>query len=89
MNRTADDTLVNNVITVLDTVLVLEDAVGNVDRNTALVGNLPGFDSHSVVALMLELEDEFGITFEDDEVSAELFETVGTLADFVAEKIAD
>ena len=39
-------------------------------------------------ALVAALEDRFDITIDDDEFGAELFETVGTLADFVDAKLA-
>ncbi len=89
MQSSADTKIVETVVTVLARILVLDNHQSSVGRSTELIGSLPGFDSHSVVAVMLELEEEFGIEFEDDEVSAELFASVGTLADFVASKIAD
>ncbi len=52
-----------------------------------LLGSLPEFDSMAVVGVLTMIEEEFGITIEDDEVSAEIFETVGTLADFVTAKV--
>lgn len=87
MNAPADNDLVDAVIAVLSRIFALDRERSRIDRSTELIGSLPGFDSHSVVALMLELEDEFDMTFEDDEVSADLFTSVGTLADFVAEKL--
>ena len=35
---------------------------------------------------MTMIEEEFGISVADDEISGETFETVGSLADFVAQK---
>jgi acyl carrier protein len=51
-----------------------------------LLGALPEFDSMAVVTVLTMIEDEFGITIHDDEVSAEAFETVATLAAFVTRK---
>ncbi len=79
--------MVDTVIEVLCRILLLDSDRSGINRSTELIGNLPGFDSHSVVALMLELEDEFGVQFEDDEVSAELFASVGSLTDFIAGKL--
>ena len=42
----------------------------------------------AVVTVLTMIEDEFGITVGDDEVSADVFETLGTLATFVDEKVA-
>jgi acyl carrier protein len=58
------------------------------DRNTALMGSLPEFNSLTVVGLIAGIEEQTGNTVNDDEISAEIFETVGTFADFVAIKMA-
>ena len=57
------------------------------DAGTALLGQLPEFDSMAVVAILTAIEDQFGITVGDDEVYAALFETVGSLVAFVNGKI--
>jgi acyl carrier protein len=41
-----------------------------------------------VVSVVASLENEFGIAVEDDELSAEVFATVGSLARFVSTKLA-
>lgn len=61
------------------------------DRLTAdspLLGGLPEFDSMAVVTVVTMIEDELGVTIEDDELSAEVFATVGSLAEFIAQKQA-
>ena len=55
-------------------------------EQSRLLGAIPEFDSMAVVTVLTMIEDEFGITVEDDEVSADVFETLGTLAAFVASK---
>ncbi len=57
--------------------------------DTALFGAIPELDSFGVVQLVAAIEDRFEITIEDDEFGPELFETVGSLSDFVDRKIAD
>jgi acyl carrier protein len=42
----------------------------------------------AVVSVITMIEDEFGIMIADDELSAELFATVGSLAEFVAQKLS-
>jgi acyl carrier protein len=62
------------------------------DRLTAdseLLGSLPEFDSMAVVSVVASLENEFGISVGDDELSAEVFATVGSLAQFVSGKLAE
>ena len=56
--------------------------------DTALFGALPELDSLGVLALVGALEDQFDITIEDDEFGAELFETVGSLTEFVEAKLS-
>jgi acyl carrier protein len=55
--------------------------------STRLFGSLPELDSMSIVTVVLALEERFGFTVEDDEIGADTFETVGTLAQFVDEKL--
>jgi acyl carrier protein len=50
-----------------------------------LIGNL--LDSMAVNNLMVALEENFGIAFEDVDLSAEAFETVASLAELVKRKI--
>ena len=57
------------------------------DRNTALMGSLPEFNSLTVVGLIADIEEQTGNAVDDDEISAEIFETVGTFADFIASKM--
>jgi acyl carrier protein len=54
--------------------------------DSRLLGAIPEFDSMAVVNVMVMIEDEFGITIGDDEVSADVFETLGSLCAFVEQK---
>jgi acyl carrier protein len=56
--------------------------------DTPLLGALPELDSMAVATVLTAIEERFGFTIEDDDVSAESFETFGALARFVAEKRA-
>jgi len=56
---------------------------------TPLLGNLPELDSMAVVTVITALEDHYGFFVEDDEISAETFTTLGTLTQFVSEKLAE
>lgn len=57
------------------------------NRDTLLLGAVPELDSMAVVTLITTMEDRFGISVEDDEISGETFASVGSLADFVANKM--
>ncbi len=54
-----------------------------------LFGAIPEFDSMAVVTVLTLVEEEFGIVIDDDEVSAKIFATVGSLSDFVSKKVSD
>ena len=55
-------------------------------RDSALFGDLPELDSMAVARVLTALEDRFGFHIDDDEVDGDLFETLGSLADFVTRK---
>lgn len=55
-------------------------------RDSALFGDLPELDSMAVARVLTALEDRFGFHIDDDEVDGDLFETLGSLADFVTQK---
>ena len=69
-------------------VLSLSGDQAEMDADTPLLGSLPELDSMAVVNVIGALEEQFGITVEDDEISARTFATLGSLANFVAEKTA-
>ena len=52
-----------------------------------LLGGIPEFDSMAVVSVLTKIEENYGIAIDDDEVSAEDFETIGSLLKFVQEKV--
>ena len=71
---------------------VIISSVGNeltvdmIDENFQLIGNI--LDSMAVTNLILALEEYFGFMFDDDDLSAEAFETVGSLAQLVERKLS-
>lgn len=68
-------------------VLQLGERTRHLERSTMLLGDIPEFDSMTVVSLITVLEERFGIVIDDDELDAEAFETVGSLCNFVERKI--
>lgn len=73
---------------VLIETLELNQTPADLTRDTALFGALPELDSFGVVQLVVALEERFDIVIDDDEFGADLFETVGSLTDFVDSKLA-
>jgi acyl carrier protein len=70
---------------VVDT-LGVEDRADAIDASTPLFGALPELDSMAVLELVLELEQRFSIEIEGEDVTADVFETLASLASFVHEK---
>ena len=60
----------------------------HITRDTALMGALPEFNSLSVVGLITDIENQLGCAVADDEISADIFETVGAFSDFITLKMA-
>ena len=76
------------VLRVLDEVLSLNGRSAAFTRNTPLLGAIPELDSMAVVTLITTLEEQFGLVVDDDDIDGSTFATVGSLADFVASKLA-
>ncbi|MEL7535603.1 MAG: phosphopantetheine-binding protein [Pseudomonadota bacterium] len=81
------DNVFASVCGILGDVLQLGDERTSFEPGTVLFGSIPEFDSMTVVTVLTMIEDEFDIVIHDDEVSADVFQTVGSLADFVAAKV--
>lgn len=79
---------IEDVKTILTEALHLGAAGATLTAQSPLLGALPELDSMGVVTVIAALEEQFGIVVDDDEISATTFETVGSLAVFVAEKVA-
>jgi acyl carrier protein len=77
----------NEVLAILDDVLSLKGRSHSFMRETALLGAIPELDSMAVVALITSMEEHFGFIIEDDEIDGTAFATVGTLSDFVQNKL--
>ncbi len=52
-----------------------------------LLGTIPEFDSMAVVNVITLVEEQFDIIIDDDEVSADVFESLGSLAEFIHTKV--
>jgi len=80
--------MVDDIREILRNTLQLGGRADQLKVDSPLLGAIPEFDSMAVVTVLTMVEEEFGIEIDDDEVSADIFETVGTLADFVSRKVA-
>jgi acyl carrier protein len=80
LNTTVNTQDVKDVL--VDT-LGLEHQADRIDATTPLLGSLPELDSMAVLELVLALEQRFGIAIEGEDVTADVFESLGSLTAFV------
>jgi acyl carrier protein len=75
----------HRVKVVLTREAMVERKPQDIDDKAKLIDEL-GLDSVQIVELIAGLEDEFGITVEDEELNLELFESVDSIAAFLRKK---
>jgi acyl carrier protein len=83
MERTA---LFGDVKETVVNTLGIGDRAATIDVSTPLLGAVPELDSMAVVEVVVALQERFAIEIDDAEITGEMFETFGTLTDFVASK---
>ena len=75
------------VLRVLDEVLSLDGRTASFTRDTPLLGAIPELDSMAVVSLITGLEEQLGLVVNDDDIDGSTFASVGSLCDFVSDKL--
>lgn len=75
------------VLQVLDEVLGLGGRGKDFTSETRLLGAVPELDSMAVVSLITALESGLGISVDDDDITGDVFATVGALVEFVAARL--
>lgn len=83
----ADPSVLDALRAILGQALSLGPRANQLTPASKLFGAIPELDSMAVMNVLTALEDRFGITVEDDDIDAQTFATVGSLADFVASKL--
>lgn len=84
-----DVLVIDDVKRLVGTTLQLGPRLNGMNAATPLLGAIPELDSMAVVSLITALEEQFGIAVDDDEIGADTFETLGSLAAFVERKLAE
>jgi acyl carrier protein len=79
----SDQAVLDQVTGVVVRTLGIQDRAATLDASTALFGSMPELDSLAVLELVTALESHFGLTIGDDDITGEVFETIGSLAQFV------
>lgn len=77
----------NQIKQLLIDTLSLDLSPAEMADDTLLLGDLPEFDSMAIVSIITEIEQVFGFVAEDDELSAEVFESVDSLVEFVNDRV--
>ncbi len=73
---------------ILADILGLGSKAGALQADTALLGSLPELDSMAVATILTAIEERFSILIDDDEISADIFETFGSLTHYIDCKLA-
>jgi len=79
--------VIDDVKQIIGSALQLGSRVEELDAAARLLGAIPELDSIAVVSVITALEEHFGIAVEDDDIDASTFETLGSLAAFVEQKL--
>ena len=67
--------------------LSLDIMPAEMDDDALLLGDIPEFDSIAIVSVITSLEGNYGFTAADDELTAEVFESIETMVDFVEQHL--
>ena len=78
----SSDTL-DSVKAVVVRTLEIPDRADALVAATPLFGSMPELDSLALLELAASLEEEFGFVMADEDFTEEVFETIGSLAEFV------
>lgn len=56
-------------------------------ESSRLFGAIPEFDSVAIISVVMAIEAEYRVKIPDRELSADVFETLGSLNQFIAKKV--
>ena len=79
---------IEQVKLILADVLALGQRTEALKPDTALLGNFPELDSMAVISVITAMEERFNIAFDDEEINADAFRTLGSLSMLVDRKRA-
>lgn len=83
----SSDPIFQQVVASISHSLQLGDRAQELSLDTQLLGHIPELDSMAVLTVITALEEYFAVTFDDDDISAETFETVGNLVELVRSRV--
>lgn len=88
MDATVEDGVLEGVRSILRDTLHLGGRAATLTRSSGLFGTIPEFDSMAVVEVIVAVEETFAVTLSNDDITVELFETVGNLVAFIENRLA-
>ena len=78
------------IIQILISDLEIDPAIlSTVDSNTPLLGRGIGLNSVETLTLVAGIEEAFDIHIDDEDLTGELFKSLGTLTEYVLQKITE
>ncbi|MFD4327826.1 acyl carrier protein [Nocardioides sp. NPDC058538] len=81
------EAILDRVAGAITEVIGPDHGAGTLTADTLLFGSLPELDSLALVELITVLEDRFGFEMDEDDINAEVFESVGSLAEYVRAQV--
>ena len=82
-NDVIESATLDSLVEVLNGVLGTDHSGGAFTAQTLLFGSLPELDSLALVELISAMEDRFAFEMDEDDITAEVFESVGSLSAYV------
>ena len=79
-------TMMVEVKSILKNALILGPEVDQLKMDSPLLGTIRELDSVGVMAVITALEEHYDIEVDDSEITGEIFQTLGSLVDFVEQK---
>ncbi|MDQ1352527.1 MAG: acyl carrier protein [Acidobacteriota bacterium] len=81
------DTIMNQLKEIIANKLDVNLKLDEIAENVSLYEDGLGLDSIAIVDLIVSIEKGFSISIQDEELNADLFKNLTTLADFIRDKI--
>ena len=79
--------IIDDVKMLVSSALQLGARGQSLEASTPLLGAIPELDSMAVANVITALEEHFGFSVADDEIGAATFATLGSLSEFVEQKL--
>lgn len=86
--KTETISLLSQLKSTLDDALFLNGQTKDWSDQTILLGNIPELDSMSVMNVVAAIKKEFGVFMDDEDINAEVFATLESLALYIESQLA-